>query len=130
VQFFVRKRACFTNSRGVIDRKNLGMSLHLPALGLAIGAAIGLVVDANTAPTMAMAEPALMATQATVSSAGMGDADKVMTPEQRMQRRFPQPVRVGDLIGLPVLDDSHRTLGFVHDVVRTPQNKIELIVAL
>jgi ribosomal 30S subunit maturation factor RimM len=47
-----------------------------------------------------------------------------------MQRRFPQPVRVGDLIGLPVLDDSHRTLGFVHDVVRTPQNKIELIVAL
>jgi hypothetical protein len=106
------------------------MSLHLPALSLTIGAAIGLVVDANTAPTMAMAEPALMATQATVSSAGMGDADKVMTPEQRMQRRFPQPVRVGDLIGLPVLDDSHRTLGFVHDVVRTPQNKIELIVAL
>ena len=30
-----------------------------------------------------------------------------------MQRRFPQPVRVGDLIGLPVLDDDSRTLGYV-----------------
>ena len=46
-----------------------------------------------------------------------------------MQRRFPQPVRVGDLIGLPVLDDDHRTLGYVRQVVRTPQDKIELIVA-
>ncbi len=52
-----------------------------------------------------------------------------MAAEERMQRRFPQPVRVGDLIGLPVLDDGHRTLGFVRQVVRTPQDKIELIVA-
>jgi len=129
VQHFVRKRACFTNSRGVIDRKNLGMSLHLPALGLAIGAAIGLVVDANAAPTMAKSEPVFMVAQAAAPPAGMGDAGKVMTPEQRMQRRFPQPVRVGDLIGLPVLDDSHRTLGFVREVVRTPQNEIDFIVA-
>ncbi len=46
-----------------------------------------------------------------------------------MRRRFPQPVRVGDLIGLPVLDDGSRTLGLVREVVRTPGNKIELIVA-
>ena len=38
-------------------------------------------------------------------------------------------MRVGDLIGLPVLDESDRTLGYVRQVVRTPQNKIELIVA-
>jgi hypothetical protein len=46
-----------------------------------------------------------------------------------MNRRFPQPVRVGDLIGLPVLDDRSSTLGFVSQVVRTPAGKIELIVS-
>ena len=48
--------------------------------------------------------------------------------EQRMQARYPQPVRVGDLIGLPVLDDRARTLGYVREIVRTNENKIELIV--
>ncbi|HXQ84542.1 MAG TPA: PRC-barrel domain-containing protein, partial [Xanthobacteraceae bacterium] len=37
--------------------------------------------------------------------------------------------RVGDLIGLRVLDDNDSTIGFVRQIVRTPQNKIELIVA-
>lgn len=46
-----------------------------------------------------------------------------------MNRRFPQEVRVGDLIGLPVLDDNDVTLGFVQKVVRTPEGKIELIVS-
>ena len=32
------------------------------------------------------------------------------SPEQKMQRRHPQPVKVGDLIGLPVLDFDDRTL--------------------
>jgi hypothetical protein len=49
--------------------------------------------------------------------------------EARMQRRFPQPVKVGDLIGLPVLDDGDVTLGRVRQVVRTPQGKIRLIVS-
>ena len=49
--------------------------------------------------------------------------------EARMQRRFPQPVKVGDLIGLPVLDDDDVTLGRVRQVVRTPQGKIRLIVS-
>ena len=52
-----------------------------------------------------------------------------MTAAQRMQARYPQPVRVGDLIGLPVLDDSAVTLGHVREVVRTEGNQIELIVA-
>src|SRR5262249_47935065 len=49
--------------------------------------------------------------------------------EARMQMRFPQPVRVGDLIGLPVLDDDDTTLGHVREVVRDPQGKIRLIVS-
>jgi hypothetical protein len=48
--------------------------------------------------------------------------------EARMQMRFPQPVRVGDLIGLPVLDDDDSTLGRVREVVRDPQGRIKLIV--
>jgi sporulation protein YlmC with PRC-barrel domain len=49
--------------------------------------------------------------------------------EARMQMRFPQPVRVGDLIGLPVLDDEDSTLGRVREVVRDPEGKIKLIVS-
>ena len=45
-----------------------------------------------------------------------------------MSRRFPQKVRVGDLIGLPMLDDNDVTLGHVERVVRTPGGKIKLIV--
>jgi hypothetical protein len=52
-----------------------------------------------------------------------------MTPEERMNRRFPQPVRVGDLISLRVLDDQDRTIGLVRKVVRTPQGKILLLVS-
>jgi hypothetical protein len=50
------------------------------------------------------------------------------TPEQKMQRRYPQPVKVSDLIGLPVLDDDDRTLGRIKSVVRTSSGKIQLIV--
>jgi len=52
-----------------------------------------------------------------------------MTPEERMNRRFPQPVRVGDLMSLRVLDDQDVTIGFVRKVVRTPQGKILLLVS-
>jgi hypothetical protein len=50
------------------------------------------------------------------------------SPEERMRRRHPQPVKVGDLIGLPVLDWSDSTIGFVRRVVRTPDGKIQLVV--
>jgi hypothetical protein len=49
--------------------------------------------------------------------------------EARMRMRFPQPVRVGDLIGLPVLDENDSTLGWVREVVRDPQGGIKLIVS-
>ncbi len=50
------------------------------------------------------------------------------SPEEKMARRFPQKIRVGDLVGLPVLDWSDRTIGYVQQVVRTPAGKIQLIV--
>jgi PRC-barrel domain len=53
---------------------------------------------------------------------------KELTPQQKMQQRFPQPVRVGDLIGRPVLDNDDNTLGYVQRVVRTGDGKIQLIV--
>lgn len=55
-------------------------------------------------------------------------APAALSPEERMQRRHPQPVKVGDVIGLPVLDHDDRTLGYVRSVVRTPEGKIRLIV--
>ncbi|MFZ0527594.1 MAG: PRC-barrel domain-containing protein [Xanthobacteraceae bacterium] len=72
--------------------------------------------------------------QAMIPPTGIGPEDKAMAAHdmaetERMQRRFPQAVRVGDLIGLPVLDDDSRTLGHVRQVVRTPQGKVKLIVA-
>ena len=51
-----------------------------------------------------------------------------LSPEEKMQRRYPQHIKVGDLIGLPILDDDDRTLGRVKSVVRTPDGKIQLIV--
>ena len=38
-------------------------------------------------------------------------------------------MKVGDLIGLPVLDDNQSTLGYVQQVVRTSAGKIDLIVS-
>ena len=59
----------------------------------------------------------------------LGAARADETPEERFQRRMPQPVLVGDLIGLPVLDDNQSTLGYVRQVVRTSAGKIDLIVS-
>lgn len=64
--------------------------------------------------------------------AGNQDADKgdksEPTPEQEMQKRFPQPVHVGHLLAMPMLDDSHSTIGYVRTVARSPEGKIFLVV--
>ncbi|MGI8526055.1 MAG: hypothetical protein ACR2K5_07710, partial [Pseudolabrys sp.] len=44
------------------------------------------------------------------------------------QRRFPQAVLVGDLLGLPVLDGNDSTIGYVRQVVRSRDLKVFLIV--
>ena len=54
--------------------------------------------------------------------------EEQLSPEEQMRRRFPQPARVRDLIGLPVLDWSDNTLGYVQSLVRTRDGKIQLIV--
>ncbi len=56
------------------------------------------------------------------------DDTKELSPEEKMKRRYPQPVRAGFLVGLPVLDDNDSTIGFVTKVVRSADGKIQLIV--
>jgi hypothetical protein len=51
-----------------------------------------------------------------------------MPMNERYVKRFPQAARVGDLIGLPVLDLNSSTLGYVQQVVRTPAGEIKFIV--
>jgi hypothetical protein len=58
-----------------------------------------------------------------------GAEEQEISPEERMRRRFPHPVRVGDLIGLRVLDDYDVTIGIVRHVARTPEGKFLLVVA-
>jgi len=79
--------------------------------------------------TLAVADRLLVVAQAMVPPTGTNDADKPMPMQERMKMRFPQPVRVGDLIGLRVLDDNDSTIGVVREVVRTPQDQIKLIVS-
>jgi len=55
-------------------------------------------------------------------------ADDGLTPAERMAERHPQKVRVGDLVGLPLLDYDDRTLGHVQQVARTADGDIVLVV--
>lgn len=52
-----------------------------------------------------------------------------LSPEEKMNRRYPQPVKVGDLVGLRVLDDDDVTIGYVQQVTRTAQGKVVLVVS-
>ena len=70
----------------------------------------------------------MAAVAASSSEASADKSEDQRSPEEKMARRFPQKIRVGDLVGLPVLDWSDRTIGYVQQVVRTPVGKIQLIV--
>jgi sporulation protein YlmC with PRC-barrel domain len=78
---------------------------------------------------VASAVPATLRAQAMIPPTGMMDQQHPMPMNERYHKRFPQPVRVGDLIGLPVLDDRGSTLGTVRQVVRTADGKVQLIVS-
>ncbi len=84
---------------------------------------------ATAAFIASLSMPVDVTAQAMIPPTGTDDASKPMPMTERMNRRFPQPVRVGDLVGLPILTDSASTLGHVQDVVQTSAGKIELIVA-
>jgi hypothetical protein len=90
---------------------------------------LGLAARLSAATAAEAVTPQLRLAQAMVPPTGMMDAQRPMPMNERMLKRFPQPVRVGDLIGLPLLDQNASTLGYVRQVVRTPQGEIELIVS-
>jgi hypothetical protein len=100
------------------------IKMPLAAAALALAAALACV-----ASTRAAMPSGLVLAQAMVPPTGMMDAHKPTPMEQRYLHRYPQPARVGDLIGLPVLDLNASTLGYVRAIARTPRGKIELIVA-
>jgi hypothetical protein len=81
--------------------------------------------DTGRLPPMVVAEGGA---HSDPQAAPADDAEENLSPEEKMRRRFPQPVRVGDLIGLPLLDWDDSTIGYVRHVVRTPEGKIQLIV--
>ena len=72
--------------------------------------------------------PPLRLARATTPQDAQPSSDKMLTPEERMRRRYPQPVKVGLLIGLPMLDERDSTYGYIRDVVRTAEGKILLLV--
>jgi PRC-barrel domain len=101
--------------------------MHRTGISAVLGLTLGLLAGATLAAGQDRGGAPLRLAQA---ARGMAPENPMPTQaEARMQRRFPQPVRVGDLIGLPVLDDNDSTLGRVREVVRDPQGKIKLIVA-
>jgi len=95
---------------------------RLTATALASCATFSLI--ASTPHATPLERPVLLAQQDAAAVPA-----KTETPEERMSRRFPQKVRVGDLIGLPVLDNDLETLGHIQEVVRSPAGKIRLIVS-
>jgi hypothetical protein len=101
---------------------------RIAAPALAVAAAMNLPSPA-TATTLepAASRPVVLA-QAMVPPTGMMDAQHPMPMNERYLKRFPQAARVGDLIGLPVLDLNSSTLGYVQQVVRTPAGEIKFIV--
>jgi len=92
-------------------------------------AALSVVFGLTLAGILASAIPAMLRAQAMIPPTGMMDQQHPMPMNERYLKRFPQPVRVGDLIGLPVLDDQASTLGTVRQVVRTADGNIALIVS-
>ena len=72
--------------------------------------------------------PAGIGFAATPQDSSADPRSKNLTPEERMNRRYPQPVKVGFLVGLPVLDEKDSTYGYIREVVRTAEGKIVLVV--
>ena len=100
----------------------------IATVGLASVLPIGTLTESRAAPQPSAAAAAFELAQATVPRTGMMDAQHPMPMNERYLKRFPQPVRVGDLIGLPVLDLNSSTLGYVREVVRTAAGQIEFII--
>jgi hypothetical protein len=91
--------------------------------------AFRIVSGLTLAGILASANPAAGRAQAMIPPTGMMDAQHPMPMNERYLKRFPQPARAGDLIGLPMLDHRASTLGTVRQLVRTADGRIQLIVS-
>jgi hypothetical protein len=96
-----------------------------PALVLAT---VSCAMPANATTLERAGSRPIVLAQAMIPRTGMMDAQNPTPMKERYLKRFPQPARVGDLIGMPVLDLYSKTLGYVRKVVRTPAGEIEFIV--
>src|SRR6516165_11757263 len=90
--------------------------------------AMSLAEPANATTPLPAGTSLVVLAQAMIPRTGVMDAENPMPMKERYLKRFPQPARVGDLIGMPVLDLYSKTLGYVRKVVGTPAGEIEFIV--
>ena len=102
-------------------------SKRIAAPGLVL-AAMSLTVPVHARTLVPADSRLIVLAQAMIPRTGMMDAQNPMPMKERYLKRFPQPARVADLIGMPVLDLYSKTLGYVRKVVRTPAGEIEFIV--
>ena len=100
-------------------------------MSLLLGAALGTLACGALAFALWPSPPSQGGApqQAKAAAEGQGkEKPPEPTPEEKMARRHPQKVRVGDLIGQPVLDDGDRVLGHVRKVVRTGEGKLRIVM--
>lgn len=90
--------------------------------------ALGLICAALVVGVLAAPSEVGFAAAPQDSIARPEDQKQKLTPEQLMSQRYPQPVKVGFLVGLPVLDENDSTFGYIREVVRTPEGKVLLVV--
>ena len=100
---------------------------RIAAAGLVL-AAMSLAVPANATTPLPAGSSLVVLAQAMTPRTGMMDAENPMPMKERYLKRFPQPARIGDLIGMPVLDLNSKTLGYVEKVVQTSTGEIKFIV--
>ena len=102
-------------------------SKRIAAPGLVL-AAMSLTVPVHARTLVPADSRLIVLAQAMIPRTGMMDAENPMPMKERYLKRFPQPARIGDLIGMPVLDLNSKTLGYVEKVVQTSTGEIEFIV--
>lgn len=107
------------------------MKMHFAAVALLIGS--GLLLASAKAATLDKNTGRFVLAQANIPPTGMGDKDMAMAAanmaeDERMNCRYPQPIRVSALIGARVSDNDSRTIGAIRQVVRTAQGKVEVVV--
>ena len=108
------------------------MKLRFAAAAALIGSGSLLAAAQAATSDRDAGRPAALA-QANIPPTGMGDKDMAMAvahmaEDERMKHRYPQPIRVGALIGARVSDNDSRTIGTIRHVVRTAQGQVEVVV--